>query len=501
MPYLLIFFCCFLFSLSAASHTALYNSLDPYSISEHLAFYELYKDTEEGKRALQDAWRLLAQNSGEEHHTPLPLALQDEIAKLIQLIHPHTAAKEMPLEISEQSLTALEQIAATLPNRRLKGYYATSQEELLQLTPEEIDLAHGLFLLQFPDDPKKVKAYEAAIDFMALQILARCPFSATNQEKIIAINNFIFFEMEFRFPPHSTYADTIDHFTFLSSVLESRRGVCLGVSVLYLAIAQRMDLPLTIITPPGHIFLSDGTINIETTARGIHIPLDEYYSLTTKMLKKRTMKEVLGMVWVNQASLFLSRGDFEKAAQIYEQALPFMPNDSMLQTFLGCSYLLSGKEKEGKKLLKAIPEDEESISGDYLADDIINKKVPYNCLKALFMHVDETKKSIEAKKETLLQSLEKAPQFRSALFQLATCYLQLRRPKEAIATLEKLHAQDPDDITCEYYLAALYHDRMNDPQAYSHFLCARKIAAAHSLFPRPLRELQAALAASSPMGE
>src|SRR5665647_1570782 len=105
---------------------------------------------------------------------------------------------------------------------------------------------------------------------MALQILARLPPKASPQQKILKINELIFDEMRFRFPPHSLYAKDIDVYTFLPSVLDSHRGVCLGVSILYLCIAQRLDLNLEMITPPGHIYVryrtTDQTINIETTA-------------------------------------------------------------------------------------------------------------------------------------------------------------------------------------------------------------------------------------------
>jgi hypothetical protein len=36
------------------------SSLDPLSVSEHLAFYELYPLTKEGQKALGQAWHLLS---------------------------------------------------------------------------------------------------------------------------------------------------------------------------------------------------------------------------------------------------------------------------------------------------------------------------------------------------------------------------------------------------------------------------------------------------------
>src|ERR1700692_3744821 len=74
----------FLGSLEAASSTktrALYNSLDQTSVSQHLAFYELYPDSIEGQKALQHVWSLLA---GKDHIAPPKLA---ELPSFNQVIH------------------------------------------------------------------------------------------------------------------------------------------------------------------------------------------------------------------------------------------------------------------------------------------------------------------------------------------------------------------------------------------------------------------------------
>src|SRR6202044_1243325 len=123
--------------------------------------------------------------------------------------------------------------------------------------------------------------------------------NATPQQKIDAINSFIFEEMGFRFPPHSRYAKDIDIYTFLPSVLDSRRGVCLGVSILYLCLAQRLGLNLEMITPPGHIYIryheGENIINIETTCRGIHMDSEDYLGINTRCLQMRNIKEVIGL--------------------------------------------------------------------------------------------------------------------------------------------------------------------------------------------------------------
>jgi regulator of sirC expression with transglutaminase-like and TPR domain len=66
----------------------------------------------------------------------------------------------------------------------------------------------------------------------------------------------------------------------LNTVLRQGVGNCLGLSLLYLAVAERLDLPIRCVRAPQHVFLrwDDGATrrNIEATAGGIEHP-DEWY--------------------------------------------------------------------------------------------------------------------------------------------------------------------------------------------------------------------------------
>jgi regulator of sirC expression with transglutaminase-like and TPR domain len=499
-----------LFASSKESRLALYQSLDINSISEHIAYYELYKDFPEGKKALHDAWKLITKENKLQNTELLPLTFPTNIDAFVQLIQPNAKNKAKNFQIDENALSCIEELAVHLGNRKLKGHTIETEAELLKLSSDEIDLAHALFLLQFPntkDGLMQRRMYEAALDLMALQVLARITFEATPQDKIKALNHFIFFEMGFRFPPHSQHEQAIDRYTFLPSVLESRRGVCLGVSIVYLSLAQRLNLPLEIVTPPGHIFVRykdyETEINIETTLRGVHIPSDEYLGINEKRLKTPPLKEVMGMVYMNEASIFLQNAEWQKAAQGYENAIKYMPTDNTIKELLGCSYLFLGKKNEAIKLFEEVIRnpDNDDISKDTLAIDIVSGKVTPDALKVIFMRQNETRKSIVAKKLALIETCKKHPQFRSGLFQLASTYLKLQRPQEAIDTLEKLSALDPNDITCEYYLAALYLMRYNDQLSLKHLLQAEAIAKKANILSTDLQEIKIQLSCHGTLQE
>lgn len=492
------------YSANASKIRALYNSLDPYSVSQHLALYELYPDTDEGKYSLTLAWNLLTGNS--DFTTPLSIPLSSTpIDAFIALINKQPNSS--PPTVADNDLALIEKMAQGLANRTLKGYTVTNEAEVLSLEPQEIDLAHCLFLSQFGDSPegrRQLRSYEAAIDLMALQIRARLTATASAEDKIATINEFIFYEMGFRFPPHSLYAKEIDLYTFLPSVLDSHRGVCLGVSILYLSIAQRLSLPLEIVTPPGHIYVrhraGDKIINIETTARGVHIDCKEYLGIDTLKLPQRNLKEVIGMAHFNQAAAYLAQEKPSFALNCYEKASPYLADDMLLKEFMGYCCILADDEERGHALLQQVAHHipDYAVSGNSTAADLLSGKADKNALAALLMHVDENRESILDKQKALQSSIKQFPNFKAAHFALAATWLQLHRNGEALTALEKFHELDPSDPTAEYYLAALYAERYHYPKAWRHLRYAEKLTAERNYSPKPLQELRQELYKCSP---
>jgi regulator of sirC expression with transglutaminase-like and TPR domain len=476
------------FLASPQKAQTLYNSLDPTSISEHIALSELYPDTPAGKKALQEGWHLLCKGST---LPPKNFSLPD-LKNLIPLIQ--KKGSKTPTALSDSTLLLIKNLGSRLENRKLKGYGVKNHEELLSLDSEEIDVAGATLL----NDPNR-QSYEAMLDLMALQLLARLPEGATPEKKIEEMNRLVFDQMHFRFPPHSLYAKDIDHYTFLPSVLDSRQGVCLGVSILYLALAQRIGMPLEMVTPPGHIYVrfknEKQTINIETTCRGVHIEDERYLGVDTCKLHERSKKQVIGLVSINEASVYLQQENFEKALECYQKALPFLPNDKLTLELYGFCQILTGKEEEGRKTLREALMIQElyNISEETLAEDILSNNADRQCLVALFKGVDEKRESVLKKKETLETILQSHPKFRDGWFAYASCWLQLHRQKEALETLEKYHALHPNDAKAEYYLAALYTMRLNYPKGWQHLEAAEAICQKKEHYPKALKELRKSL--------
>lgn len=508
---ILLLFTCFVSfayceDLSPAKIHTLYTTLDPLSISQHLAFYQLYPKTPEGQEALRTAYALLSgsKESFQQQFYFLPSS-QSFINAMVGLVNKQNDQEITPLNSTD--LAIIDHLAARLPNRQLKGFYVKSEAEVLELSPHEVDLARGLFLSQMShevDPLLKIRNYEAMIDLMALQILAKLPPNATPETKIRYINDFIFDELGFRFPPHSLYAKDIDVYTFLPSVLDSRRGVCLGVSILYICLAQRLDLNLEMITPPGHIYVryrnGDQIINIETTARGVNTESEVYLGINTRSLEQRNIKEVIGLAHYNQAAVYLYKEDYAKALAAYERAKPYIPEDKLLTELMGFTHLLLGHKNEGTPLLETVKNHlpDHAVYKETMTEDFLNGKVDEDGIQSVFMYVDETRESIIKKRDKIVKVLEKYPEFRAGYFSLAGSWLQLHRMGEALELLEKYHSIDPKDPTAEYYLTVLHAQRLDYNNAWKHLRQAEKIVAARDHTPKTLRDLRRELAMLSP---
>lgn len=511
-PNLAITLGCLIFSslsaqeASPAKIRALYNSLDTRSIAQHLAFYELYPTTTEGQRALQDAYRLFSGNDAAlSANISLPASLASSIHGIVGLVN--KSPNETIIELSDQELDIINKLASRLKNRQLQGYQALSEEAILKLPSDQIDLSRGILLTQMGNEPDalgKIRSYEASIDLMALQILTRITMQDPPTKKIHAINHFIFEEMGFRFPPHSSYAKDVDLYTFLPSVLDSRRGVCLGVSILYICLAQRLNLNLQMVTPPGHIFVrwSDGdhVINIETTARGIHLPDEKYLGVDTRSLEYRNVKEVIGLAHFNQASVYWERKQHDKALASYAKAKPYLPHDKLLIELMGFNQLLLGEKEKGKQLLQQIVDHipYHAICKATVPEDYLNGIVDVDGIEPVFMHVDENRESILTKRKALEEAIIKYPKFREGLFSLAGTWLQLHRTAEALQALKRYHDIDPSNATVEYYLAALYAERLDYNNAWKHFRLAENIVKKRDHNPDAILELHQELSRQCP---
>ena len=475
---------------------SIYAMQDPNNLTKLLAFYHLHHKSPYGKKALERVFFLINKHRKEK----LPFCTIPEFHRLHldPLIKTLTKQPEESISLlSSSQIEFITKLSSHLKHRNKKGHHISSYKEIITLPSSEISISKAIFLSQYEDkELSKLQTFETTLDLYALCILAKLDKDPSDKQIVDEISNFIFHEMLFRFPPHSLWIKNVDQYTALPSILDSRHGVCLGVSILYLSLAQRLGVDLSICTPPGHIYLAfskdDHFENIETTARGIDLPTKNYLSIQTKFVQKKNVKEVIGLYHVNAASVYWQNSQPKKAIAEYKKALLYMPDDLLTKLFLNYNYLISGDTKIGLKGLKEVrgQKIEGSISRNTLVDDLLNNHIDSSGIKAIFSHVDETRESVLKKQKDLKDILKKHPKFRDGIFHLAISWLQLGRKKEALACLNNYHKIDKENPVVEYYLSQLNFLCLNPIPGNKHFNNLLSLLKKQDHYPRCIKELK-----------
>ena len=159
---------------------------------------------------------------------------------------------------------------APLANENLNGLYARSIEHILRFDESDIDIATAVLIISEQwNDNVYGKEYVAQLDEIAYEIRRRLTKKGlkADHKAIRVINDYLYNDLKLQSVKEATNPDDL----FLHSVMDNKRGYCLSLSILYLAIGERLGMPLYGVVVPGHFFVryDDGNIrfNIEATSR------------------------------------------------------------------------------------------------------------------------------------------------------------------------------------------------------------------------------------------
>ena len=147
--------------------------------------------------------------------------------------------------------------------------------ELLARDDAKIDLAHACLLIAQDAYPRlEVERYLGDIERMALRLRGRTPQTFGPEERVAALNEFMFEDLGYRgntdeyYDPRNSY---------LNDVMDRRVGIPISLSVLYMIVGRRVGLPLEGVSFPGHFLvrlrLRSGVLVLDPFAAGA--PLSE----------------------------------------------------------------------------------------------------------------------------------------------------------------------------------------------------------------------------------
>lgn len=133
------------------------------------------------------------------------------------------------------------------------GVSLESFTELLARDDVRIDLAHACLMIAQDAYPKlDVERYLGEIERMAMRLRGHMPQALQPEERVAALNEFLFGEMGYA-GNTETYYDPRN--SYLNEVMDRKTGIPITLSVLYMALGRRVGLPLEGVSFPGHFLV------------------------------------------------------------------------------------------------------------------------------------------------------------------------------------------------------------------------------------------------------
>jgi len=209
---------------------------------------------------------------------------------------------------------------------------------------DQFNLAEASFMLAQDIYPGiDIAAYLGQLDDIAAAIKKRIAGDAFAEQKVIALNYYLFNEMRF-FGNVDDYYDPRN--SYLNQVMERRIGIPITLSILYLEVGKRLGLNLKGISFPGHFLVKlavkrgqlvlDPFIGGEAqseadlrarlaqvlpSGKAEELQLDQY-------LEPATPRQIIARVLRNLKSIYMQTGKLEQALSVMQRMLLVMPESA-----------------------------------------------------------------------------------------------------------------------------------------------------------------------------
>jgi tetratricopeptide (TPR) repeat protein len=183
----------------------------------------------------------------------------------------------------------------------------------------------------------------------------------TGNAAIEALNRLVFDERAFE----REVKDQSLTYVLLPSVLRERRGSCVGLGTLYLALGERLGLPVRGVVLPGHFFVraedaAGGARSVELLRRGEALSPDWYRARwpapeTTAPVYGRALSdtEVVGVVAYDVGNELRRQGRIAEARRAFERAVRDFPTLPEAQASLGAALQLAGALEPARAAYRA----------------------------------------------------------------------------------------------------------------------------------------------------
>lgn len=295
---------------------------------------------------------------------------------------------------------------------------------------------------------------------------------------VAALNRFLFRKEGYTYDCAAGNPD----FYLLDRMIAGKRGNCLGLTALYLILAERLSLPIHGVYVPSHCFarFDDGSvrINIETGERGGERDDGRYrrdFGLEEGRPYPMSLgkKQMAGLYLKSLGASFSRKGLDERALGLYRAAAALSPGLPDVYFNAGVSLQKMGRLEEAIALYRLALELDPGLA---VARD--------NLGVSLARKGDYTGALPEARK-----AVELAPRSSVSRGNLAATLCACGRLEEGIREFEKVLENDPGNRRALAGLAKAHFERKNFREAFEY--CDRALEAGFRPDPSLLKILEA----------
>lgn len=256
---------------------------------------------------------------------------------------------------------------------------------------DQINIAHAALLIAsdvYPD--LDIKRYLVRLDDMADTVRPRL----TNHHPVNALRDFLFDELGY----HGNVDDYFDpRNSYLNEVLDRRTGIPITLSVIYLELARRLDLPIVGIGLPGHFIVRyDGdeepqyldpfnggvTMSIHDCRQRVSDISNGRLRFKPSFLSPVSPRQILARVLRNLKGIYVARTDFELALSIVEKLILLNPSAADEIRDLGVLHYYAGHKLKAvgclERYLELKPDAEDLETVQHNLSVILRKVARWN---------------------------------------------------------------------------------------------------------------------------
>ncbi len=330
------------------------------------------------------------------------------------------------------------------------GYVDPTEHSLMAAVTTVILDMQNLFPEESIPDPS---LFGKRIDSLSRELKKRRADVFDSPVLIDTIIRVIYHEWKIVFDPDQNNLQSLLPHT----VITRKKGSCLGVSLLFLLISEKLEFPLYGVLLPGHFFVryDDGEVyrNIEPNRHGYHHPL-EYYRLRYAVLenhwytlKNLSIKETAAVLYYNCANICAKNGKHNAARQYYHRSIEGL--EGFAEAWGNCAILYASDNMN----------DSARLAFDKAFT--LNPK-----LEGLSQNIGAFELGLnrcDAAKNAYRNGLSHSPDDPDLLYGMAYTWFSLAKPDSALFYLSQIGIPK-DSTTREYKLAQLINEKQRSPK-------------------------------------